>query len=175
MYDKILCPVDGSDHAHKALELAIDMAGGYGAGLVIIHVPHRFDNADALRQFAEMEGLSHEAGSELSHQRSPVSRIDAGVDADGDGGFDRERLQIETGQRLVDAASERAHRAGLTSVETRLPVGDPADQILDCIKQDGVDCVVMGARGLSDLQGLFLGSVSHKVASRAPCTCISVR
>ncbi len=173
MYDKILCPLDGSDHSHKALELAIDLAARYDAGLVIIHVPHRFDNADALRQFADAEGLSPQAGGELDRQRSPVSRMNAAGDIDD--GFDRERLQIETGQRLLDAASEQARQAGLTSVESRLPTGDPADCILDCIGQDGIDCIVMGARGLSDLQGLLLGSVSHKVASRAPCTCISVR
>lgn len=38
-----------------------------------------------------------------------------------------------------------------------------------------IDCVVMGSRGLSELQGLFLGSVSHKVANHAPCTCITVK
>jgi len=175
MYDRILCPVDGSDHSHKALGLAIDLAAKYEAGLVVIHVPHRLSNTDALRQFAEMEGLSHQSGSELDRQRSPVSRIAATGDIAGEHGFDREQMQIETGQRLLDAASERARGEGLTKVETRLPTGDPADRILECIEQDGIDCVIMGARGLSDLQGLFLGSVSHKVASRAPCTCISVR
>jgi nucleotide-binding universal stress UspA family protein len=33
----------------------------------------------------------------------------------------------------------------------------------------------MGSRGLSDLKGLMLGSISHKVANSAPCTVITVR
>jgi len=31
MFNKILCPTDGSDHAYKALDLAIDMAKKYDA------------------------------------------------------------------------------------------------------------------------------------------------
>jgi len=33
----------------------------------------------------------------------------------------------------------------------------------------------MGTRGLSDLKGLFVGSVSHKVSHLADCSCITVR
>lgn len=38
-----------------------------------------------------------------------------------------------------------------------------------------VGCIVMGSRGSNDLAGMFLGSTSHKVAHRAPCTCIAVK
>ena len=34
---------------------------------------------------------------------------------------------------------------------------------------------MLGSRGLSDATALFLGSVSHKVANRASCTCITVK
>jgi nucleotide-binding universal stress UspA family protein len=33
----------------------------------------------------------------------------------------------------------------------------------------------MGSRGLSDAKALFLGSVSHKVANQATCTCVTVK
>ena len=38
-----------------------------------------------------------------------------------------------------------------------------------------VDAIVMGSRGLGDLESLLLGSVSHKVAHAAPCSCVIVR
>jgi nucleotide-binding universal stress UspA family protein len=34
---------------------------------------------------------------------------------------------------------------------------------------------VTGARGLSDISSLLLGSVSHRLAHLAPVTCVTVR
>jgi nucleotide-binding universal stress UspA family protein len=175
MFKRILCPIDGSDHSHKALDLAIDMAGKYDARLVIMHVPHHVDHSDALRQFAEIEGLSQRTRSELKQARSPVSRIGMTEKSSFDEPGIPEQLQIEIGQRIVDAAKGQALQGGLDKVDIRLKTGDPGDKILECIDEEKIDCVVMGSRGLNDLKGLFLGSVSHKVTSRAACTCIAVK
>ena len=69
----------------------------------------------------------------------------------------------------------RALQKGLENVDARLEVGNPAARILKCIETDDIDCVIMGSRGLNNIKGLFLGSVSHKIASRAACTCITVK
>ena len=53
--------------------------------------------------------------------------------------------------------------------------GDPAERILDCAKREHVDMIVMGTRGLSDLKGLLMGSVSHKVSHLADCACVTVK
>ena len=53
--------------------------------------------------------------------------------------------------------------------------GDPAKCILAAIDEESADFVVMGSRGLSDLKGLLMGSVSHKVSHLAPCTCVTVK
>jgi nucleotide-binding universal stress UspA family protein len=34
--------------------------------------------------------------------------------------------------------------------------------------------IFLGSRGLGDAKGLLMGSVSHKVAHLAECTCVSV-
>ena len=49
------------------------------------------------------------------------------------------------------------------------------DAILDCAKDRNADLIVMGTRGLSDLKGRFVGSVSHKLSHLADCTFITVR
>ena len=54
------------------------------------------------------------------------------------------------------------------------PGGDPAPAILDHAREVGADMIVLGSRGLGDLKGLVMGSVSHKVACLAPCTCVAV-
>ena len=42
-------------------------------------------------------------------------------------------------------------------------------------KHEKPDMIVMGRRGLSDLQGLLMGSVSHKVSHLADCACLTVK
>jgi non-specific serine/threonine protein kinase/protein-serine/threonine kinase len=51
---------------------------------------------------------------------------------------------------------------------------DPASAILDFVKANQVDHIIIGARGDSFVRSL-LGSVSAKVASEAPCTVTVVR
>ncbi len=42
-------------------------------------------------------------------------------------------------------------------------------------KQERADVIVMGGRGLGEVEGRRLGGASHKVASLAPCTRVTVR
>jgi len=41
--------------------------------------------------------------------------------------------------------------------------GDPAEAIIDAAGDEKCDLIVMGTRGLTNFQGMALGSVSHKV------------
>jgi nucleotide-binding universal stress UspA family protein len=175
MFKKLLCPVDGSDHAEKALDIAIDLAKKYDAELIILHVPHRSENIEALERFAEVEGLSKHVSSELDRLRAMDFRVGVATESAFEQAGISSRLLIEVGQHVVDQARKYAERSGLAKVDVRLEGGNPADRILDCIGEENIDCVVMGSRGLSELKGLFLGSVSNKVANRAPCTCITVK
>ena len=50
-----------------------------------------------------------------------------------------------------------------------------AQRILDEADERGVDTIVVGSRRLSDIGGLMMGSVSHKVIHLSGCTCIVVR
>ena len=175
MFTKILFPTDGSDHANKALDLAIDMAKKYNAELVILHVPHDSENIEALQRFAEIEGLAPHVNKEIDRLRT----IDYRISAISDSAFQETgiapRVLIEIGHYIIDDAKSLAERNGVKNIHTLVEVGNPADRILKCIDSEKIDCVIMGSRGLNNLKGLFLGSVSHKVANRAPCTCITVK
>jgi nucleotide-binding universal stress UspA family protein len=175
MFNKLLCPIDGSEHAEKALDLAIDLAQKYDAELIILHVPHRSENIEGLERFAEVEGLSKHVNTELDRLRAMDFRVGVHTETAFEEAGVSSRLLIEVGQHIVDHARGYAERKGLEKVDVRLEGGNPADRILDCIGEENIDCVVMGSRGLSELKGLFLGSVSNKVANRAPCTCITVK
>lgn len=60
-------------------------------------------------------------------------------------------------------------------IEQDLAAGPPAEAILRAADARKCDLIIMGARGLSDLQGLLLGSVSHKVIHHAECPLMIVR
>lgn len=92
-----------------------------------------------------------------------------------------EKLVEETGgarseaDRILSAAMDRITLCdrSRTSKETR--EGDPAGEILKVCREKGIDLIVMGDRGVGDLQGLLLGSVSHKVVQAAECPCLLYR
>ena len=81
MFTRILFPTDGSDHAYKALDLAIDMAKKYDAELVILHVPHGSEDIEALRRFAEIEGLAPHINKEIDRLRTIDYRISVVTDS----------------------------------------------------------------------------------------------
>jgi chaperonin GroEL len=83
-----------------------------------------------------------------------------------------DRLENMGAQMLREVAVKTSELAGDgTTTATVL-----AQAILrEGIKAVAADMIVMGRRGLSDLQGLLMGSVSHKVSHLADCACLTVK
>jgi len=80
---------------------------------------------------------------------------------------------------LARGSFESARRAmetyGGVSEETHVALGHPAEEAVAHARRIGADVIVMGSRGLSQVQGILLGSVSEKVLRRAPCPVTIVR
>lgn len=53
--------------------------------------------------------------------------------------------------------------------------GSPAHTLVDFVKQNDSDLIVMGSRGLSGLKEMFLGSVSHYVVQKSTCPVYIVK
>lgn len=143
---KILAPIDGSAHSRKALEFACRFARMYDAQLIVMHVIHEAPGSDTWVL----------GGAAVTVEASQENLDKAAAD-------------------LIGAAQQLAAEADCDDVETIVRGGNPAQQILHYAKKRPVDIIVMGSRGLSDLKGLLLGSVSHRVTNLAECTCITVR
>ncbi len=53
--------------------------------------------------------------------------------------------------------------------------GPPGEKICEIARIETCELIIMGSRGRSDLKGLLLGSVTHRVLQQAPCPVLVVR
>lgn len=147
MFKNILVPVDGSEHALKAMELASDLAEKYDGDLTVLHISSK-DVSVEFQAFIEVEFSEKE-------------RKDIGG------------ILEKIGKKLINELIAKVKP--VKPHKTLVLYGDPAANIIEYVKGNNIDAVVMGSRGMSDLRGLLVGSVSHKVSSLAECTCIMVK
>jgi nucleotide-binding universal stress UspA family protein len=175
MLRKILCAIDGSDHAEKAADWASVLAEKFDAELILLFVaPHRMAPPE-LRRMAEAEHVVRPAAPAqppVSPQPGMPSRWTS-EDLSQNAATSATIYQ-ELGERLVEGAKWQAEGARVAKVTGLVEDGDPAHRIVEVAGREGVDLIVMGRRGLGDLKGLLLGSVSHKVAQAARCACLTV-
>lgn len=80
----------------------------------------------------------------------------------------------ERATAILERARKRAQRLGLPSVKLQTEWGEPAETIIDTVKREKPNMLVIGRRGRGRLSSLLLGSVSQKLASLAPCAVLVV-
>ena len=147
MLEHILVADDGSDAALKAVEIAAELAAKTGASLTALAVidPGNFGAAD-VHSVARSEGLERSA--------AVAARIDAAA-------------------AYLARCQTIAQRHGVVRFRSEKRAGDdPAAGILEFASEHAIDLIVVGSRGMGRLPGLFLGSVSQKLASLAPCSVL---
>jgi len=174
MFNTIMVTSDGSSHAGKAVRIASDLAARYGAKLVAMHVLGHGPVPAALARMADVEHLTqpvHPKSANVANVQASLAVSESGADSREH----RERVRQAIADKILAEAKRTAKSAGVEDVVIMSGEGDPADAILGCAKRVSADLIVMGSRGLSDLEGLLMGSVSHKVCQRSECSCISVK
>lgn len=81
--------------------------------------------------------------------------------------------RIAAGDKIIEEAGKEFEVAGL-KFQTELLEGPVAEAIMNVAETRDADLIVLGARGMSSLEGLLLGSVSQKVIHHATCPVLVV-
>ena len=140
----ILVATDGSEAANRAIDTAAKLAIAMNGILIIVTVGVALTEAER-KQFHQFAQL--EGLADVSETLA---------------------------QRTLHEAEQQARRAGVKSAKPLLIWGDPAQKIIETIRLEHIDAVVVGRRGRGQLSGLLLGSVSQKLCSLASCVVIVV-
>ena len=147
-FEKILVPVDGSHSCLHAKMLAFSIAKKFNSKVTVVHVAsHEFMHPELKAQY------------QLPH--SILHKIDDAY--------------LEAGKKIIRNAEEMFREAGI-AVDARLVTyEDPAEYLVELVKDEKYDLVVIGNRADTQSERYSLGSVTEKVARHAECPVLIVK
>ncbi len=144
---RILIAVDGSKHSLSGVAFGAQIAKAMDAELLLYHVIRPYKLPESLRVFAKAEHLQT---------------------------FDPELLR-KGAQFLLSGALSEARKAGVKNVEIESDEGPIARSIIDRAKTYKADMIVIGSRGMGDMEGILRGGVSHRVETLSKCPVLVVK
>ncbi len=147
-FERLITPVDGSESSIRAASKAIYLAKKMGADIIALYVLHL--------------PISVYVGPPYS----PVIYTD-----DIEIKELRKKMQNE-GNQVLDKIEKMALEEGI-KIAKKIVEGAPDEEIIKISKKD--DLIVMGAKGISAIDRIFLGSVSEKVLHHAKSSVMIVR
>jgi nucleotide-binding universal stress UspA family protein len=155
MFQKILVAIN--IHDRHVFQQALDLAKTSGSTLMLLHV---------LSLDAEDDPSTSAYPSSLGYFPELNSQIMSRYQ-------ERWKTREEEGIELLRSLTEESTTAGITT-EFSQNMGSPGKTICAIAKNWGADLIVVGRRGLSGLEELFVGSSSNYVLHHAPCSVLVV-
>ena len=151
---KILCPVDGSDFSRLLMQGVGTVFRSRVKEIVLMHVlpaghigKQRIPKDGKSVSWPSLSEKMTQASNKLLHGHA-------------------ERLKLVLNQ---------AGTSRLVSLKTKVMKGDVSDAILRASESMDADCIAVGSRGMSDVPGYLLGSVSRKIVTHASCSVLMVK
>lgn len=154
---KILVPVDGSNASISAVKKAIEVGKKNNALIKLISVVKSTETRKKERNenlWSAVDGSIISNGTELRKKL--------------------ETTYVENSQMLLDQIVTRLDFSGI-KVEKEVLLGEPFEKIVETAKEGNYDLIIMGNRGFSKIKRFFVGSVTQRVISEAPCPVLVIR
>ncbi len=138
-YRTVVVGTDGSDSSLRAVARAGALAGAAGASLVVVcaYLPTDGDDRDLARA---QDTLGAEA-----------YQVTGSTPA----------------ENTASAAADQARKAGAGDVRAVAVAGSPVEVLLDVVRRERADLLVVGNRGLNSVKGRLLGSVPADATRRS--------
>lgn len=149
-FSKILVPIDTSEQSQAIFEYALTFGTALNLDILVLHV------VDA-RTMQPMP-YSYDQIEDDYYTNLSQEEIAAKV---------KEYVQQE-----LDQGTTFEHKL---NVRVMVRFGVPYDQIIKTAREKQVDFIVMGAKGQTALEEIFMGGVATKVTRRAECPVFLVR
>ncbi len=147
MINKLLVALDGSNHSLKAVDFASTIAAALKARVIILSVVKAQELPEGLREYAKLEHIP---------------------------GVDMEILKKIAGD-LISNAEIRAREKGVDDIVGEVKEGPIARTIIARAQHHDVDMIVVGSRGLGNIEATLRGGVSHRVELLAECSVLTVK
>jgi nucleotide-binding universal stress UspA family protein len=143
----ILTPIDFSENASIIADAAIYTAGKFGASLHFVFV---------VQEFEDYSGF----------MAPPVNMLNLREEI-----LESARLQMET---FLNENEEKCKKAGIPGVESKVLIGDIAEEILDYQQSNNLDLIIMGTHGYKGFERIIFGSIADKVVKNACCPVMTI-
>jgi len=152
---KILCAVDGSEFSLWALECVGKLFRHSVKELVLLHVVD--------------PRILRGGGGKSPKKDEPFSKdISKKLETAG------QKVLTECAHRMEVVLSQATTKP-FAAIKTVLVKGHAADAIITYAERTRPDLVVVGSRGMNDLPGYLLGSISRTVLTHGPCSVLTVK
>jgi nucleotide-binding universal stress UspA family protein len=138
MIEHILFPTDGSEASQKAFDYTLAMAKHFSAKVTLLHT-YEFTMGHVLSRY----------GAESDYIQSIEENYE------------------NFGLKLLEGLRDNLSAQSVPVEHLYVLKGEPGPQIVRIAERVHCDLIIMGTRGMSAVESLLLGSVSHYVVNHS--------
>ncbi|MCW4052274.1 MAG: universal stress protein [Candidatus Bathyarchaeota archaeon] len=154
LFRNILVPLDNSDHSRRALDVAIQIGKKFSGKITLIHV-----YSVSVVPVTVPEPYSFTSSVPVV----PPAYVSKLAEA-----------SREAGRKILEEGKKKAE-AEKVEVGIKLEEGHAVQEIVKASKEGNFELIVMGARGVSHVREMLLGSTTDGVMHHVACPVLIIR